>query len=92
MSRFTWLVVDPANRIEMSLRPPEKLSSNATLSKMVDAADELSEDTVRRMVVAAFEDWADKELCQAYHSTDGEPGNPLADLLAVAAEERGLDL
>ena len=92
MDRFRWLLVEPADRIEMSLPALEVQSANPTLSRMIGAVDEGSEIPVRRMVVAAFEDWADKDLCQAYHSTDGQPGNPIADLLAVAAEERNLDL
>ena len=65
---------------------------NLTLARMVDAIDELSEDTVKRMIVAAFQPMSDTDLCQAYQSSDLQHSGPLAELLAVAAEERGLDL
>jgi hypothetical protein len=65
---------------------------NPTLARMVEAIDEISEDTARRMIAAAFEGLSDDELRGAYMASDGEPGDPFADLLAVAAEERGIDL
>ena len=66
--------------------------ANPTLASMVGAIDELSEDTVRRMIVVAFQPMSDTQLCQAFQSTDGLSGNPIADLLVIAAEERGLVL
>ena len=78
-------LIDPALNPALS---PE----NATLARMVDAIDELSEDSVRRVIQAAFQGMSDKELCQAYQSTHGQPGNPMADLLKIAAEARSLDL
>lgn len=68
------------------------MSDNPTLSRMVEAIEELSEDTVRRLIGAAFERMSDADLRGAYLATDGEPGDPIADMLAIVAEDRGLDL
>ena len=68
------------------------MSDNPTVDRMVEAIDELSEDSARRMIVAAFEGLSDSALAEAYLDTDGEPGNPIVDLLAIAAEERGVDI
>jgi hypothetical protein len=65
---------------------------NPTLANMVDAIDEISEPTARRLIAAAFETMSDEELADAYEATDGQPGDPIVDLLAVALEERGIDL
>ena len=64
---------------------------NPTLQRMVDAVDELSEATVRRMIAAAFEGIPDAQLCRQYQTTDGEPGDPIADLLAIELERREVD-
>lgn len=34
----------------------------------------------------------DDEIRRAYLATDGEPGDPLADMLSAALEQRGIDL
>ena len=65
---------------------------NPTLARMVDAIDEISGDTARRLIASAFETMTNDEICSAYQATNGQPCNPIADLLAVAAEERGIDL
>lgn len=62
------------------------------LARMVEAIDELSEVTARQAIVAASEGMNDSAVAEFYLNTDGEPGNPIADLLAVVAEERGLNL
>jgi len=67
------------------------MTDNPTLARMVQAINELSEDSVRRMIVAAFGSLSDSALTEAYLNTDGEPGNQIADLLEIAADERGIE-
>lgn len=67
------------------------MTDKPTLARMVEAIDELSEDTARRAIVAAFGSLSDSALAETYLDTDGEPGNPIADLLAIAVEESGVD-